>query len=212
MSKYEWERGTIKIPSNQYTALKKAVRDKHNAIQNARYDTLCKVFNSVTNYMKGKRGVDAESLLRGWVYGGSTPFGFPKLEDWNDWDYHLLFKRNEKKMLAPKKNMFPLATSSTKAFDCGEAGIIFDDKNRTVTWHVSENNRAVERAHDHPVAIALFNALDRIKWTNRTGGQIVGNDEYNRDADYAGGGGNYVTMEFGTGKPPRIRRTRRFSS
>ena len=213
MSKYDWERGTIKIPSNQYTALKKVVRDRHNALQQARYETLCKVYNSVVSYMKGKRGVKPSELLHEWVYGWNSttkPSNFPKLEDWNIWDHNLLFKGRERKWTAPKKNMFPLATSSTKQFDCGgEAGIIFDDKNRTVTWWVSENNRAVERAHDNPLAIVFFNALDRIKWTSRTGGQIIGNDEYNRDADYAGGGGNYITMEYGTGKPLRRRMIRR---
>ena len=42
----------------------------------------------------------------------------------------------------------------------------------------------------------LFRYLKRVTWTSRSGGQNIGNDEYNRDSYDAGSGGNYVVREF----------------
>jgi hypothetical protein len=62
---------------------------------------------------------------------------------------------------------------------------------------VPSNNHACETARRHPVAAAFFAALGRVRWTRGSGGEIVGNDEYNRDVDYEGGGANYVVDRYG---------------
>lgn len=80
-------------------------------------------------------------------------------------------------------------------------------KGNTVIWDVPENNHACDHAREHPLAVALFEFLDRrVEWTSRSGGTIVGNDEYNREDDSVGGGGNYVVREYSkaalTSSPP----------
>jgi hypothetical protein len=62
---------------------------------------------------------------------------------------------------------------------------------------VIENNHACERAHEDTVVSQFFSMLQRVTWVRGTGGEIVGNDEYNRDSSLAGGGGNYVNYAFG---------------
>lgn len=95
------------------------------------------------------------------------------------------------------------ANSTTLSFGFSEVRITFDRAKRTVEWSVDENNRARERARRHPLSVAFFAALDRVTWTRGSGGQIVGNDEYNRDSMAAGGGGNYVIDEYGPKHPRR---------
>jgi hypothetical protein len=89
-----------------------------------------------------------------------------------------------------------------------EATITLDHKARTVTWDVGENNHACESARAHPMGEAFFKALGRITWTRGSGGKIVGNDEYNRHEGRGeeGGGGNYVTAEYGPERKAKKRR------
>lgn len=78
------------------------------------------------------------------------------------------------------EQMEPKATTRTKSVCPGECSISFEG--RTLHWHVSENNHAVERAYEHPVAQALMAALDKVQWTRGTGGSFWGSDEYADDA------------------------------
>lgn len=98
---------------------------------------------------------------------------------------------------APKKkdlDLHPVSKGCTVMMP--EASITFNNKTRTVTWDVPENNRSVDRAREHWFAGEFFKALGKIEWTVRSGGQIVGNDEYNRDSREGGAGGNYVVATY----------------
>ena len=43
----------------------------------------------------------------------------------------------------------------------------------------------------------FFGELAKVRWTRGTGSVFTGNDEYNQDASYEGGGANYVTTAYG---------------
>lgn len=92
-----------------------------------------------------------------------------------------------------------------------EDGSITFDGNE-LTWQVDDNNHAPERAREHPLGRVLFRELAKVEWTNGTGGQIVGNDEYNSDSRDAGGGANYVVNAFGPlGDPYFVTKAQRAS-
>lgn len=60
----------------------------------------------------------------------------------------------------------------------------------------------------HPLATVLFRLLNKVQWTRGSGGEIVGNDEYNRDSTHVGGGSNYVKDSWGPkSNPTAWRRT-----
>ena len=119
-------------------------------------------------------------------------------EFWWDIRNSLIVRKNGKLSLKkPLKKDFPLATNKTRHFDLGEASISFsDDTKKTVIWDVPENNHAPERARDYSLARTFFYELGRIKWTRGSGGEITGNNEYNRDDYESGGGANYVVSEY----------------
>lgn len=214
MSNYNWERGTIKLPAKDYPKVRDAVIAAHNAEMERVYNKAVSVYDKLTKVLKGKRGIDKQLFLNDEFYRKEKGFdanclGTMRRDKWADphqeldwrveatlFPYDREKKEYRKNPLKPKKKDFPKATKSTRSFSAEEASVTFDPKAKTVTWDVGENNRAVERAAETWLAKALFGALNRVTWTARTGGTIVGNDEYNRDSDHPGGGGNYVTREF----------------
>lgn len=195
MSRYAWEHGTITLPSGQATVLRKVMTQ-------ASEDRITALTADTT---------------RGWDYLKSlTP---AKRRAVNTWD-SVLGKLNEDAAWLLQRYNVKTRTSgwarptqkeirdsvvtrrkdsdgvTATVFRCGSEATI-SLRGNTVTWDVPENNHAPERAADNPLAEALFRYLDRVQWTSRSGGEIIGNDEYNRDCDYAGGGGNYIVRQYG---------------
>jgi hypothetical protein len=220
MSKYEWERGEIVIPSKEWAGFKKALRAAFNKIQTQAFADAKRIYEGLMAKAKGRRKVDRQewedwfdalATKRVWDrYTGYRGPGAP-IQSYDAIRSvlqipRLLYPSNlegEKitRPVRPKKKDFPLANGKTRHFDSDDGMVILgDDKSRTVVWDVGENNRACDHARSHPMGQAFFALLDKVRWTRGSGGKIIGNDEYNRDSDYEGGGGNYVTAEYGPEK------------
>ncbi len=193
MSCYEWERGVIKLNTKEYSRVKKAFIDAIRMDQEKKLQRAVELYNCILAKVKGKRGVDIHSAY------------YSVRSENDDLDeesvfYETCLNHNNrcKRPLKPKKKDFIFKVErKNPSVDLMEASISFNDSNRTIGWNVEENNHSKERAHNKPLAKALFKLLADVKWTRGTGGTIVGNDEYNQDNSDYGGGGNYVTMRFG---------------
>lgn len=223
MSCYEWEAGEIHIPASQWARFRTELLRKWNERQTANWELAKDAHKAAKEAAKGKRGESRTKAIRESLAksaGGRLDkwglFEAPRKrsqwwggveEDsdastrWEMLQSHCLDGWGKSANLVktqPKKKDFGLkALTKSASLYSGDAHISFNNENSVVVWHVSENNHACERAHEWWFAKELFKALGRIKWTRNSGGQIVGNDEYNRDADYAGGGANYIKQNFG---------------
>lgn len=232
MSCYEWERGTIKLPSAEYIKVRKVCQDARNALSQKIYDHAQAFWKAIPAAAK-RDPQFYRACAHAFCYG--TPkegdYGYNKKvpqfqgiaqyykDPYTGWDktrgdeqlaqavYDVLVygKRYDGPPTRIQKTDLPFATNKTTVYDCGEPSFRFDPEKKTVTWEVPENNHAREHAREHPLAKALFDALYKVKWTRGSGGEIVGNDEYNQDADYAGGGANYVIESFGPTTKARSR-------
>lgn len=193
MSCYNWEQGTIKIPAGEWARFRKEVLTKWNFRENVELERHQKLHAKLKEAVKGKRGAKKQEAIKSFLRGLEAReyrSSFLVTRDWETRKYTVVTK-------APKKKDFKIVPVSKSAtLQGGDWSARFDNKTRTVEWYVPENNRAVEHAHEDPFVKFLFKRLGQIKWTRSTGGVIVGNDEYNQDNAYEGGGGNYVTRRF----------------
>lgn len=214
MSRYCWEEGAIKLPSDAAAPLKKALRDAANAHHDAVL-AACKRF--WTDEAKKTRSVkkyrEAVEAYRTRLYNGRrepSPVEEATLEVLASIvqpDFRPLHSTEPVKPKTPRqataadlKWVAPKYTNRDDTFPLGEAAISF--KGRVVTWAVPENNHADEHARAHPLAKVFFDHLDRrITWTRGSGGEIVGNDEYNRESRHDGGGANYTVATYPPAKP-----------
>ena len=191
MSCYEWERGTIKLPSRDYATFRKTIIGAWNSRQLSlleRANAALPVIKAACGRKKGWEAVDAahKAAIPFWSY----PEELLSIVQTQK-DDKTVFKSPKKKDLEIK----PVSKPCTLFFE--DASISFNEEDKSVTWNVEENNHAREHSGSHPIAKAFFSELKKINWVRGTGGTIIGNDEYNRDSDYEGGGGNYVTARFG---------------
>lgn len=200
MSCYEWEKGEIKLPSACYAKFRRDFLAAYNQFQDEVFELARKALPLL------RKGND-----RGYDWGteywlGQQP-GFVGVHSDKLYRALRLLHPKDGKYLAPKKqdlHKLPISREATVYVD--EASIGFHDAGRCITWYVAENNHACETAHEHPLAQTLFRMLADVTWTRGTGGQIVGNNEYNRESDYAGGGGNFVKATYGPKSEAAVRR------
>ena len=95
------------------------------------------------------------------------------------------------------ETIFPKATNQTTEYGGPtDYYVTIDNSDKSVHWHVQENNHAVDDARDSWLGRAFFRELKGIDYgkSKKFGGFFVGNDEINRDD---GDGTNYITARFG---------------
>jgi hypothetical protein len=236
MSKYEWENGSIKIPSKHWAPFKKALREAFNKGQTETFLTAKAIHVHLRETTKGQRKnrIDFPGLIRDAIYNGfhlsvearkahpdlDAAFSYGKVAAVADDTLAFNIKRSllndDRKLVMPKKKDFPKATNKTRSYAAGyEARVLLsNDKLRTVQWSVPENNHASRDARGSLMGKVFFNELDRISsrngWTRGSGGEIVGNDEYNTESRCSGGGANYTVASFGPSENANKRRVNRY--
>ena len=204
MSRNEWEEGDIKLPTAEFARVRQAVADEITKNSDAIYAKAQEFWGGLTAKQKKDPTAYREAyyafekknskpVYTPYTYGRSEqvttlPEGFDEAvrPEWNN------------SIARVKKTDLPYPTNKDTSFRVGwGASISFNRATSTVSWHVSENNHAVDSAHEHRVAKAFFAAIDKVKWTRGTGGYFTGNDEYTEDNREYGGGANYYTAGFG---------------
>ena len=203
MSCYEWEQGSIKIPAKEYGRIKKEMIAAIQKYSEDNYNNAIKLYDIMIAAAKGKRGVDWVLLYqKNKCVKNDNPWNFHDPIDLDpEFKFPYRYGTENKRPPKPKKKDYKIKIDRKRIdLQFGDANILFLDKGHIVDWHVSENNHAADTAREHFFAKVLFTLLDAITWTKGSGGTIVGNNEYNRESEGVGGGGNFLVREYGMKK------------
>jgi hypothetical protein len=206
MSTYEWERGEFKLPAADFRMVRKQMVDTESYLASQDYASAVTLRSKLVASGKGRRKFDFHELCRQLMSESLSKDAdkyrifnaiFPEKVKIVDGKHS---RAVSQKPMNPKKSSFKKTKASATSFHAGEASVTFNPKTKTIVWHVPENNHACDEARETAIAKAFFRALDRVKWTNRTGGTVVGNNEYHSENTREGGGANYVTERYGCEK------------
>jgi len=197
MSTYEWESGSIVIPANQWVAVRTAIIKRWNAYLLESLEHAKTVHKEMREKAKGLRGRNRDKALE------TALFDYTRRHDKVSYSLRsLLWRWDEEKRVMifqspKKKDLGLLPTSKSATIRCDDLDVTLQNELRTIVWDVPENNHAVDDARASWFGRFVMQQLNSVEWSRNSGGKIIGNNEYNRDADYEGGGGNYVTSRFG---------------
>jgi hypothetical protein len=193
MSCYNWCSGTIKLPTKEWAAFRKSLIREHNHVNDYAFNMARSIHAEIKEDSKYKRKYDYYDPVFSKVYN--------QYADKLTYTHQslvmnsLIYSDNGSyKLQLPKKKNFSKA--NLKTVDYGYFKLKHDSK--SISYDVDQNNRAVESAQQDPFVKFVFNKLNSIVWTRNSGGVIVGNDEYNQENTYEGGGANYIVYRFGT--------------
>lgn len=185
MSCYEWSHGEIVLPSAAFSEVRKAMQD-------AMYEKWKKAFDDSQRFWKSltpKQKSDWDAFRKAlWErrYDNDTVW---LIEG---------YRRSEKPRRVLRTDI-DWPTNRTVDFHESDLSLGFRREKRTIVFSVSENNHAREHAQNTVLKTAFDREMEKVRWTHGTGGVILGNDEYNREAGYEreGGGGSYVVAAYG---------------
>ena len=75
MSRFEWEQGTLLIPTGEQTALKKRLREGWNAMLSRRLELAIELYAHLKSAAKGKRNFDYAKAAEAWATA-KNPAGY----------------------------------------------------------------------------------------------------------------------------------------
>ena len=208
MSCYEWESGTIHFSTKEWPKFRKLMITVWNNRQYEIFEVAKKAHVAAKAAAKGKRGANRDKPIMAAIAKacGSSLNQWGSIADtscqelWDGVLRLILIKEKGKSTNTKnpqKKDLEVFPVSKNCSFDYAGCDVGFRNETRSLVWDVGENNHARDYAHEHWYTRRLFQELFQVTWTRGTGGTIVGNDEYNKDSDYEGGGGNYATHRIG---------------
>lgn len=209
MSCYQYEYGSIKLPSAEFSRIRRAFANEHNVWLDNTFRKAELHYERLKAYVAlNKKDKSVSVWSRDRVHGLVSRYIEDIMRYSSEAEYDkmmsvfLTYKTVDGKqkytLVKPKKMHFKHVSLSNNEYKDQELSIDFDSTDKTIKWSVLENNRSVDRAWECPLGRMFSKVISSVEWTRATGGVFYYNDEYNREEEgFSGAGGDRVSHYFG---------------
>ncbi|SHH59459.1 hypothetical protein [Ferrimonas marina] len=193
MSNKQREEGTIQLNQTGFRALAKQLRALYNA--HVEYHYACAVALHALVQGQSKRDRAANrfvDLCTERRIGDILCYRVPGVPQPRDTALDLknllrisseLYRGKNAALCKPRKATFKTLTSRDWSFTLhmDEWSLHVDPEQRTLTWHIEENNHSVDEARSHPLVKAVLTLLNQHKWGRGETGIFYYTDEHYKE-------------------------------
>lgn len=168
--------GDFKFTEAQFLTIKKLLTNTWLSYVDTCFEAACNIADSIAG--SGQEKISQE-LIDFKMEKACTACGLPVSINQGDAESPMqrLLNRNSNGQFSnlTDKLLNQLKSSKVKdkgaiTFQCTLGHLTLDIDNRSVTWSVASDHNAVSISKEHPVAKAFFARLNRVRWSNVTGG------------------------------------------
>ena len=170
MSCNEEAKGTIRIPAKEAVALRRDFATEARRIIEARH----RIARDVYEKLRGRKVPDIDDALAPMRIDDADADYVRDAISTYDYATHVW------KIRAPKRPKAPALRTRTLTLAGDDWTISVDG--RDVHIRIHENNHAIEHAQRDRLFNALLRRLGRVVWTRGSGGTVLEQNEYQRDA------------------------------
>lgn len=209
MSCYEYEYGTIKLSTKEFSRVRRAFAESYNAWLDICFNKAIALYEPMKEYVaKNKKNKNIYHGSGNSIYCISNDFLQHKLNNENETTFDLIFQslvstktidgKTKTTIVKPTKKSFKHVSLSANEYSDSTTYASFIPNTKEFHWRVEENNHSVEQAWNNILGRVFKTVFSKVEWARGTGGVFFYNSEYNReDEGYDGAGGDYASHYFG---------------
>lgn len=209
MSCYEYEYGTIKLSTKEFSRVRRAFAESYNAWLDSSFNKAVALYEPMKEHVaKTKKNKDLYKGSRNPVYCITHDFLQQRLKNEDETTYDKIFQslvstktvdgKTKTTIVKPTKKSFKHVSLSENEYSDSATYVTFTPDTKEFNWRVEENNHSVDQAWINILGKTFKKVFAKVEWTRGTGGVFFYNSEYNRENEgYDGAGGDHASHYFG---------------
>lgn len=209
MSCYEYEYGTIKLSTKEFSRVRRAFAESYNAWLDKCFNKAVSLYEPLKEYIvKNKKNKDFFGWSKNPVYDISHHYLEKQLHNEDETTLYKIMEslvsqktvdgKTKYSIIKPTKKAFKHVSLSQNEYSDLTCYVSFIPEEKSFKWNVPENNHSVEHAWINILGKTFKQVFSKVEWSRGTGGVIFYNSEYNRENQgYDGAGGDMASKFFG---------------
>jgi hypothetical protein len=199
MSENNQESGLVTLPTSEFKRLHSRMLEAYNDLMKELLKNALLAHSEILLEKKGKRGFDTKTAVDATSTQIVRPYKGRSNYEYKAYSFKKMVENsllNDNKLKKPNKKDFLLLKKSDFVFEDDDLTIVFNKKDKSVSYQTDEGNRCLDSAEESHMGRLLLRLLDSVKFTNRTGGYFEAVSEYYEN-DFGQGGQSRISRTYG---------------